>query len=304
MNAPDTPLSPKSNTPTVALALGGGSARGLAHIAILEAFDELGIKPSVVAGTSIGAIIGACYAAGLSAAEIRAHAAELLSSRRAVLYRLLSRIPGHLTSLWSPRHPAEVDGVSLLDMLLPERARTDFEKLAIPLRLIAVDFHRMEQVVLSEGPVIPAIAASASLPSMMRPVEIGGRLLIDGGFVNPTPFDVVFDEADITVAVDVTGAPDPNADAASLSANELWTGALHTLFTTVTREKLARRAPDIFIRPDVGGYETMDFLKMDEILAVSEPAKQALKRSLAEQIERHGTNKEAPVGRSAAASHT
>ena len=274
----------KPTSPRVALALGGGSARGLAHIAVLEAFDELGIKPSVISGTSFGAIVGACYAAGLSAKDIRAHASELLASRSAVFFRLATRLPGHITSLWSPRHPAVVDGVSLFDMLLPDPVRTDFASLAIPLRLIALDFHRLEQVVLREGPVIPAVAASASLPSIMRPVEIEGRVLIDGGFVNPTPFDILLDEADITVAVDVTGAPDPNTTAESLSTDDLWNGALHALFTTVTREKLARRAPDIFIRPQVTSYETMDFLKMDEILAATEPAKQELKRALAEKI--------------------
>lgn len=275
-----------TGTPTVALALGGGSARGLAHIAILEAFDELGIKPTVIAGTSIGAIVGACYAAGLSAKEIRDHAADLLSSRGAVLYRLASHLPGHLTTLWSPWHPGVVDGATLLDMLLPERVRVDFSALAIPFRAVALDFYRLEQIVLTEGPLVPAVAASACLPSMMRPIDIGGRLLIDGGFVNPTPYDVVIDDADITVAVDVTGAPDPSKPADSLSADDLWNGAFHALFTAVTREKLARRGPDIFIRPQVTTYESMDFLKMDEILAAAEPAKQELKRALAERFSR------------------
>ncbi len=284
MNDETAMSQPKSPSPRVALALGGGSARGLAHIAVLEAFDELGIKPAVISGTSFGAIAGACYAAGLSAKNIRAYAAELLASRSAVFYRLATRLPGHITSLWSPRHPAAVDGVSLFDMLLPDPVRTDFANLAIPLRLIALDFHRLEQVVLRHGPVIPAIAASASLPSIMRPVEIGGRILIDGGFVNPTPFDILLDEADVTVAVDVTGAPDPNTTVEQLTTDDLWNGALHALFTTVTREKLARRAPDIFIRPQVTSYETMDFLKMDEILAATEPAKQELKRALTEKL--------------------
>lgn len=276
----------RSGLPTVALALGGGSARGLAHIAILEAFDELGIKPTVIVGTSIGAIVGACYAAGLSARDIREHAAELLASRSAVLYRLASHLPGHLTSLWSPWRPAVVDGATLLDMLLPERVRVDFSALTIPFRAIALDFYRLEQVVLTEGPIVPAVAASACLPSIMQPIEIGGRLLIDGGFVNPTPYDVVLDSADITVAIDVTGAPDPSKPASSLSADDLWNGAFHALFTAVTREKLARRGPDIFIRPQVTTYESMDFLKMDEILAAAEPAKQELKRALAERFSR------------------
>lgn len=263
--------------PRVALALGGGSARGLAHIAMLEAFDEVGIRPTVIAGTSIGAIVGACYAAGLSAAAIRAHAEALLSSRRALLRRLATHLSGHVTSLWSPRHPAVIDGVTLLEMLLPEAVRTDFASLAIPLRTVAVDFHRMEQVVNRDGPVIPAVAASAALPSIFRPVSHGGHLLIDGGFVNPTPFDVVMDDADVTIAVDVTGAPRPQSDGAGPSTADLWTGALHCVFTAVTREKLAQRQPTMLVRPAVEHYATLDFLRLHEIMAASEPAKQALK---------------------------
>ena len=90
-------------------------------------------------------------------------------------------------------------------MLLPEAMRCDFAALKIPFLAIAADFYAMEQVVLDKGPLIPALAASAALPSLARPVVIGGRVLIDGGFVNPVPYDVVMDRADMTVAVDVTG---------------------------------------------------------------------------------------------------
>jgi NTE family protein len=284
MNMDAQALARASDRPTVALALGGGAARGIAHIAMLEAFDELGIRPSVIAGCSIGAIVGACYAAGLSAGEIRTHIASMVASRRALLGHVLKRLPGNLTRLWSPRHPTAVNGVTALEMLLPERVNTDFARLAIPLRLMAVDYRAMEPVMISEGPVIPAIAASASLPWLVRPVEIGGRLLFDGGFANPTPFDIVMDDADITVAVDVTGTPDRRKPAAALSKGELWDGAFFALFTAVTREKLARRAPDILLRPDVGLYRTMDFRKMDEILVISAPEKARLKQFLAERV--------------------
>lgn len=278
------PPSRSLTVPTVALALGGGAARGLAHIAMLEAFDELGIRPKVIAGTSIGAICGACYAAGLSARDIREHLAPLVVSRRAVLGRILRKLPGNLTKLWSLRHPTVVNGPTLFEMLLPERVNTDFSRLAIPLHLMAVDYRTMEPVVLSSGPVIPAMAASASLPSLMLPVEIGGRLLFDGGFANPTPFDIVMDEADITVAVDVTGAPDGRKPAAAITKSDLDDGAYFALFTAVMREKLAQRAPDILLRPDVGLYRTMDFPKMDEILEKSASEKQRLKKFLTERV--------------------
>lgn len=281
MDAPT--VSRPSDRPTVALALGGGAARGIAHIAMLEAFDELGIRPKVIAGCSIGAVIGACYAAGLSAKDIRAHLVPLVKGKRAVVGRVL-RHPSKLFKLWSPRYPTIVDGPTLLDILLPKAVNIDFARLAIPLRLMAVDYATMEPVVLDKGAIIPAIAASASLPSLMRPVEIGGRVLFDGGFANPTPFDVVQDEADITVAVDVGGRPDLRKPVASHSKEELWDGAFFALFNAVVREKEARRAPDILLRPDVGLYRTMDFPRMDEILAKSAPEKERLKAFLSERV--------------------
>jgi NTE family protein len=272
-----------SDRPTVALALGGGAARGIAHIAMLEEFDELGIRPKVIAGCSIGAVIGACYAAGLSAKDIRAHLVPLVKGKRAVVARAL-RHPTKLFKLWNPRYPTIVDGPTLLEILLPKAVNTDFAHLAIPLRLMAVDYATMQPVVLDKGPVIPAIAASASLPSLMRPVEIGGRLLFDGGFANPTPFDIVQDEADITVAVDVGGRPDLRKPVASHSEDDLWDGAFFALFNAVVREKEARRAPDIMLRPDVGLYRTMDFPKMNEILIRSAPEKARLKALLSERV--------------------
>jgi len=281
MDAQPVPHEPLR--PTVALALGGGAARGIAHIAMLEAFDELGIRPKVIAGCSIGAVIGGCYAAGLSAKQIRAHLVPLVAGRRAVVKRVLAN-PSKLFKLWSPRYPTIVDGPTLLEILLPKAVNTDFARLAIPLHLMAVDYASMEPVILDKGPVIPAIAASASLPSLMRPVEIDGRALFDGGFANPTPFDVVQASADITVAVDVGGRPDLRKSAATHSKEELWDGAFFALFNAVVREKEARRAPDIMLRPDVGLYRTLDFPKMDEILARSAPEKQRLKQFLGERV--------------------
>ncbi|MFN3745927.1 MAG: patatin-like phospholipase family protein [Hyphomicrobiaceae bacterium] len=278
------PVARAGDRPTVALALGGGAARGIAHIAMLEAFDELSIRPKVIAGCSIGAIVGACYAAGLSASEIRAHFASIFARRRALLAHVLKRLPGHVTRLWSPRHPTAVNGATALEMLLPEQVNTDFAHLAIPLRLVAVDYATMEPVVLSTGRVIPAVAASASLPSLARPVEIDGRVLFDGGFANPTPFDVVQGAADITVAVDVGGRPDLRKPVAAHSKDELWDGAIFALFNAVVREKEARRAPDILLRPDVGLYRTLDFPKMNEILARSAPEKQRLRQFLAARV--------------------
>lgn len=269
----------------IGLALGGGSARGLAHIPILEAFDELGIKPAAIAGTSIGSIVGSMYASGMSAAEIRAFAEELLSSRSEVFKRL-ARSYGGLAELWSFRRPSVVDGVTLFELLLPPRLRCDFASLKIPFSAVAVDYYAMQAVVIGHGPVIPAIAASSALPMIMKPVTIGGRILVDGGFANPMPWDVVQSATDITVAVDVTGQTDLGAADALPGTLDAWVGCTQILFHTVIEEKLKRRPPDILIRPPVGTFGTMDFTRIGDIFAAAAAAKDELKRRLEDVLAR------------------
>lgn len=281
---PATPAAPASG-PRIALALGGGSARGLAHIVILEAFDELGIKPSIIAGTSMGAICGACYAAGLSAAEVRAGFEAQFSSRTSFLAHFAGKLRGGLSTLWSMRAPGIFDNVTLFEMLLPEVLHSDFDSLKIPFLAIAADFYAIEQVILDHGPVIPALAASCALPGMARPVVLEGRVLIDGGYVNPVPYDVVMDRADITVAVDVTGDPRRRPGTRVPGTVEAVTGATQLLFHSITREKLKSIAPDIFIRPQVGGYAALDYFKIGEILGATQSAKEDLKRQLSQRLE-------------------
>lgn len=264
----------------IALALGGGSARGLAHVLMLEAFDELGVKPAVIAGTSMGAICGAAYAAGLSGAELRAQFTALFGKRIHFLKHVTGK-RGGLLHLWSLRTPGVVDNVTLFEMLLPEAMRCDFAALKIPFLAIAADFYAIEQVVLDKGPLIPALAASSALPSLTRPVVLDGRTLIDGGFVNPVPYDVVLERAEVTVAVDVTGDTQRRAGTRSRTLDAI-TGSTQILFHSITREKLKSAAPHILVRPDVGGFGSLDYFKIEAILAAAEPAKEDLKRKLSQ----------------------
>ena len=242
-NSPSTGVSVSSRsfiptTPTVALALGGGSARGLAHIIMLEAIDELGIVPTQIVGTSIGSIMGSCYAAGMSARDIRAYCEDLLASRMSFLKRFGKDFPDGLAALWNFKSAPVMDGVSLFEIVMPEQVHCDFASLKIPFTAITTDYYAIEQVDITHGPVIPAITASSSLPTMMSPVTIGGRILIDGGFVNPTPFDVIVDKADITIAVDVTGTTGRREGNKFPGSLEAWVGATQILFHSITREKL------------------------------------------------------------------
>jgi NTE family protein len=270
--------------PHIALALGGGSSRGLAHILMLEAFDELGIKPAVIVGTSMGAICGAAYAAGLSGAEVRAEFEALLGNRARFFRRFAGKLRGGFSTLWSARAPSVVDNVTLFEMLLPEVMHCSFEALEIPFMAIATDFYAIEPVVMDRGPLIPALAASAALPSLARPVLLDGRVLIDGGFVNPVPYDIVMGRGDITVAIDVTGDTKRRSDDKVPSTLDAMTGATQILFHSITREKLRSLAPDILIRPKVGAFAAFDYFKMDAILEAAYPAKQELKEKLSRHL--------------------
>jgi len=269
----------------IGLALGGGGARGLAHIIVLETFDELGVRPDMVAGTSIGAILGAAYCAGMSGAEIREYCVSLFSNRTRVIRRVLDGKNGKLFALWTPRRPAMFDPVVLLEALMPEAVNCDFADLRIPLRVMTSDFYTQSEFIIESGPVLPAVAASSALPGLLKPVRIEGRVLIDGGFVNPLPFDALRDRSDFTVAVDVSTGPEYGKSEIP-SALEAILGSTQITLNSILAAKLRAGAPDALIRPNVAQYRVLDFFKIKTILEESAPIRDELKRALEAYLNR------------------
>lgn len=269
------------------IALGGGAARGIAHIPVLEALDELGVTPTMIAGTSMGSIIGACYASGISGQDIRAFAVDLLSSRMTTLRRLFPGNPLSWTSIFANDNSAALAPEALMSAVLPESVPVTFEELNIPMRIVTVDFYAEDQFVIDAGPLHKAIGASSSLPVFLSPVEWDDRVLIDGGFVNPTPFDILDDQPGYIVAVDVTGNGN-RATGEPPGALDTWIGSSQIALHSLVNERLKRIQPDLLVRPEVSDIASMDFHRVEEILAIAEPAKEQVKRDLGALLEQAG----------------
>ncbi|TYC53834.1 patatin-like phospholipase family protein [Rhodobacterales bacterium] len=267
-----------------ALALGGGAAKAFAHIPILEAIDELGVRPAEIAGTSMGAILGGLYASGMTAREIREFAVDLLTRKPQLLQRLFLSNGRTWQSLFNVARPAIIEPVVLFETVLPSTLVARFSDLRIPMKIIATDFNSQSQVVLEEGPLLPAIAASSALPILLTPVELEGRVLIDGGFVNPTPFDVLDAQHQITVAIDVTGSEFKSRKALP-TGMETWIGSFSITLHSLVAAKLACTRPDLLVEPPIGHFKTMDFFRISDILAAAEASKDSFKQRLTELLD-------------------
>jgi NTE family protein len=255
---------------------------------MIEALEELNIRPVVIAGTSIGAVFGAAYAAGLSASLIRAHTEETLGQRFDFVRNLLNARADPVQKLFNflPLRSALLNPAALLELILPSRVPKDFSGLSIPLEVVATDFYAQTQVVLKEGPLAPAVAASMALPAIFQPVTLEGRQLMDGGLVNPLPFDLIAGRADITVAIDVSGAAREPDGAGGPRAMEAVFAATQILQRSIVREKLKSMRPDIYIDVDVYAFHALEFHRLKDVLAAAAPAKEALKQELARVLGR------------------
>ncbi len=177
----------------IGVALGSGGARGWCHVGVLRALDELGVRPGVVAGCSMGALVGAAHAAG-RLAELERWARGL--TRAGVLSLIDLRISGG----------GLVEGGGIRRLLGELEIPARIEDLAVPFVAVATDLGSGREIWLREGPLVPAVRASAALPGVFAPVEVDGRWLFDGGLVNPVPVS-----ACRALGADVVIAVNPNA---------------------------------------------------------------------------------------------
>ncbi len=264
--------------PRIGIALGGGSARGLAHVGVLEWLHEHRIPIDAVAGTSVGGLIGGSYAIGMTIEDIRAMAqgtdwnAVLTSDapfedktfrrkqdRRAYPAGLVF---GVRRGFWLPRslNPGQRIALLIDRLTLPYSALPTFDDLPTPFRCVAFDINRSESVVLGTGVLAEAMRATMALPGLFPPVTIDGRLLVDGGFQNNVPADVVRKmNVDVVIAVDIGKYPaeDPDVTAFSMVSR-----AIDAVMAIGARRSL--QSADIIITPDVTHLDSADWNKSEE----------------------------------------
>jgi NTE family protein len=278
----------KHSQPTIAIALGGGGARGLAHIAILEALDELGVRPAAISGTSIGAIIGAAYAAGIEAKHLHAHLLDVMRDRSQVMAKLLKARVGRFSDLVLRGfgNPILLDAEICLDLFWPAKVPDYFEQLEIPLFVVTTDFYNRCEAVFSSGPLAPAVAGSMALPGLIKPVENEGIVLVDGGAVNPLPYDLLFEAASLVIAVDVTFSGRSRKRRLPSPFDSMF-GAAQIMQGAITAQKLKLRSPDILVRPAVEQFGVLEFRRAGQIIKAAEAAKDSFKREIEAQFERN-----------------
>ena len=278
-------------SPTFGVAFGGGGARGLAHIHIIEALDELGIKPVAIAGSSIGSIMGAGMASGMTGAEIHGYARSILGSRAEVAARMWRSRPGTIAeAMQGGIRVGQFNIERILKAFLPEAIPQTFDALKIPLKVTATDYFGHKLAVLAEGELHSALAASAAIPAVFRPVVRNGCLLIDGGIYNPVPFDLLEKDADIIIAIDVVGAPS-DAERKHPTTVDLMYGASQLMMQSIIANKLQQSQPHILIRPKVSKYRVLDFLKIEALMAETVEIKDELKRAVGKAVDAHGSRR-------------
>lgn len=272
---------------SIGIALGAGGANGLAHISMLEVLDEMGIQVARIAGSSIGAIVGSLYAAGMSGSEIRGLVERFVLSDQD---ESLSRFFEGDALEWINFVDIELGNGGLVsaDGFLAFMSETlkkkTFEELDTPIHIVAADLWAREQIVLTSGDLMSAIKASMAIPGVFEPVRRDGRVLIDGGTCNPVPYDILTDHCDIVIGIDVIG--ERTHPSSSIPGYfETVFNSIEVMQTAIMNEKRRHREPDVYVSVPVVDIRALEFYRAREVFEQSLPARDTLKQQLKKAIE-------------------
>ena len=235
------PMPPKAlRPPRIGLALGGGAARGFAHIGVIQVLEEAGIKPDLVVGTSAGSLVAALYAAGRPGAE---------------LARVALAMDESAITDWSFPGRGLIRGEALARYVREQTGGKTIEQLALPLGIVATDLDSGLPMLFQRGDVGMAVRASSAVPAVFQPVKIGSREYVDGGLVSPVPVRFARQMgAELVIAVDISSPPDGNATGDPF---QMLLQTFAIMGKSINQFEL--KDADIVVRPLLAGVSSADF---------------------------------------------
>ncbi|MBS0317769.1 MAG: patatin-like phospholipase family protein [Proteobacteria bacterium] len=260
------PVVPK-RPPRIGLALGGGAARGFAHVGVIQVLEQAGIQPALVVGTSAGSLVAALYASGMNGAQLQRVAMTMEeASFTDWMLPLFGR--GMLRGNGLARYvDQEVGGKTI-------------EAMPLPLGIVATDLHSGDGVLFRRGDTGTAVRASSAVPAIFEPVRIAGHDYVDGGLVAPVPVDYARQMgAELVVAVDISSTPQGNPTDDTLQI-------LLQTFTIMGRsiDRYELRDADLVVRPNLAGITSADFAARSRAIEAGRRAMQAALPKLKELI--------------------
>ncbi|WP_119156847.1 patatin-like phospholipase family protein [Caldimonas tepidiphila] len=244
--------------PRIGLALGGGAARGFAHIGVIQVLEENGIRPDLVVGTSAGSLVAALYASGKTPTELAG---------------LADTMDETAITDWSFPMRGVIRGEALARYVSQQTGGKPIEQMRLPLGIVATDLASGQGVLFQRGDTGSAVRASSAVPAVFQPVRVGGREYVDGGLVAPVPVRYARQMgADLVIAVDISSAPDGNAVG---DAMRMLLQTFAIMGNSINQFEL--READVVIRPKLAGVSGADFsARKRSIQAGREAAQQAL----------------------------
>ena len=276
-----TPQAPPAPI-KIALALGGGAARGFAHVGVIKALEAQGIVPDIIVGTSAGSVVGALYAAGYNGFDLQ---------------QLSMKMDESQVSDWSLPNRGMIKGEALQDFINRAVNNLTLEKLKKVFAVVATDLRSGEMIVFRTGNTGMAVRASSSVPGIFQPVSINGREYVDGGLVSPVPVRVARSlGADFVIAVDISDKPQHSKTESSI---DVLLQTFNIMGQTISRNEL--KEADIVIRPATPGISSTDFKDKHQAVLQGEKAVAAILAEIKDKLAKRNEERlELPALESAA----
>ena len=275
------PIDNHPNTKSFGLTLGGGAVKGLAHIGLLKLIDKHGLTPAHISGTSMGAIIGALYAHGISGQEIETRIREHIIGPKDKFKHVFRRRKKLIKWLkvfgLEKSRGGLITADGLFTYLFDELIGLDFEDLDIKFSVSTTQFYSGKELIIDSGDLLPAVQASMAVPGVFAPVTVGSNVLVDGGLVNNLPCSHI-QNCELKIASDVISLPSKD----TLKTLDVVNGAINIMIVNTTEQIMKAYPVDLINKVDLQDIEAFDFHRIDDVLKIGDQAAADIEKSLLE----------------------